>query len=142
MARRRERKMLGDEIGTFTGQTTGQRVLPDEGQGMVVESSFEADGQMLEIPIHQLGTYQAIVRPDGTLAGEGRGVVMSPQGDAASWTAHGVGTFTEDGGVAYRGSAVYETQSERFAPLARVLGVFEFEAGPDGSVKGTVWEWK
>ena len=67
---------------------------------------------------------------------------MSQQGDAASFTATGIGTFTEDGGVSFRGSVFYTTDSERLAPLNGVVGVFEYESGPDGSVKGSVWEWK
>ena len=134
--------MLGDELGTITGRVMGQRVLPSNGAGMRVESSLEADGQLLEIPVHLLATYEAVVRPDGTFIGEGQGVVMSQQGAHASFSAQGIGRFTEDGGISFRGSSYYETESERLAPLAAVAIVYEYEVDADGSAKSTIWEWK
>ena len=67
---------------------------------------------------------------------------MSAQGDHASWVGQGVGTFTEDGGVSYRGAIYHDSPSEAWAPLNRVAVVYEFETSADGSVNGTFWEWK
>ena len=134
--------MLGDEIGTFTGRLTGQRVLPSDGGPPRVETSFEADGQLLEIPVHTMATYEGVMRADGRIIGQGQGIVMSQQGDSATFVGQGIGTLKEDGSIAYRGATFYETQSERLAPVAAVATVFEFDVDADGSLKGTLWEWK
>ena len=117
-------------------------MLPSEGEGVRVETSFEGMGSLLGVQNRGMGTYTAIMRADGTLFGEGQGVQMSAQGDHASWTGQGVGTIGEDGTISYRGSLVYDSPSEAWAQLNRVAVVFEFDTAADGSVKGTLWEWK
>ena len=134
--------MLGDQVGDLSGRITGQRVLPAEGEGVRVETSFEGTGSLLGVQNNGMGTYIGIMRADGTIQGEGQGVQMSAQGDHAPWVGQGVGTFTEDGGVSYRGAIYYDSPSEAWAPLNRVAVVYEFETSADGSVKGTFWEWK
>ena len=126
----------------MTGRITGQRVLPSEGEGVRVEASFEGTGSMLGVQFNGMGTYESIMRADGTLFGQGQGVQMSPQGDHASWVGQGVGTVNEDGGISYRGAIYLDSPSEAWAPLNGVAIVFEYDTSADGSVKGTFWEWK
>ena len=109
---------------------------------MRVETSFEGTGNLLGVQSNGMGTYIGIMRADGTILGEGQGVQMSAQGDHASWVGQGVGSFTEDGGVSYRGAIYYDSPPEARAPLNRVAVLYEFETSTDGSVKGTFWEWK
>jgi len=72
--------MLGEKIGEESGKITVQRVLPIEGQGPPrVEVSFEGMGTILGENHTNLGTYISTLRPDGTLFGEGQGVVMTGQ---------------------------------------------------------------
>ena len=134
--------MLGEKIGEETGRVTGRRVLPSEGHGPKVEVSFEASGTILGVESTNLGTYSSIVRPDGTLYGEGQGVAMTKDGEAVSWIGQGVGRFTGGGAVSYRGALYYQTASEKLASLNRLAGVFEFEVGEDGNIQDTTWEWK
>ena len=72
--------MLGEQLGEETGQITGLRVLPDEGVGPRVEVSFQASGTLLGTPESDMGTYVSVTRPDGTLFGDGQGVVMTDDG--------------------------------------------------------------
>lgn len=134
--------MLGDLVGDEQGQTTVQRVLAGEhGLAPRVESSYVATGTLLGVVVNDTGTYTGRLRADGTLYGEGQGVLMSPTGAHASWQGQGVGTFTESGGVNWRGSLVYESPSPEFAGLKGVAGVFEWNVSADGKAVGKIWSW-
>src|SRR6266699_4880493 len=87
------RIMLGDQLGEEIGQITGTRVLPGA-NGPVVEVSFQSNGTLCGVRETNMGTYITMTRPDGTLSGEGQGVVMTDDGETAAWKGHGVGRFT------------------------------------------------
>lgn len=135
--------MLGDKLGEERGKITGRRVLPSDGGGPRVETSFEASGKLLGIDAMGMGTYWSVVRPDGTLYGEGQGVVMGQGGEMASWTGQGVGKFTGPGGaVSFRGALYYQTASAKWARLSGVAVVFEYEVDASGQTHDQSWEWK
>jgi hypothetical protein len=134
--------VLGEKVGEETGRVTGRRVLPSEGEGPEVEVSFEGRGQVLGVETNDMGTYWSIVRPDGTLYGEGQGVIMGKGGEMASWTGGGVGKFTAAGGTSFRGALYYQTSSPKWTRLNGVAIVFEFEVDADGKTHAIDWEWK
>ena len=68
--------MLGEKIGGTAGKITSQRILPNLGGDPKMETSFQANGSILGTDVKETGTYCTIVRPDGTLYGEGQGVMM------------------------------------------------------------------
>ena len=133
--------MLGDKIGEEKGRMTGRRVLPAEGYGPKIEVSFESEGTLLGVASNGLGTYLSALRPDGTLSGEGQGIVMGKGGEAASWKARGLGRFTDTGGASWRGSILWMSASEKWASLNNIVGVFEFEQDADGNTQGSTWAW-
>ena len=132
--------MLGDKLGEEHGMTIGVRVLPGEG-GPRMETTFRAQGRLLGIETTDLGTYAAVMRPDGTIYGEGQGIVMGAGGETATWKGTGVGTMTEDGGVNYRGAIYYVTTAEPWARLNRIAGVYEYNQDAEGNAEAVVWEW-
>ena len=134
--------MLGEKISEETGRMSGRRVLPSEGWAPKVEVSFESQGTLLGVATNGPGTYWSVLRPDGTLYGEGQGVVMGAGGEAASWKARGLGRFTDAGGASWRGSVLWMTASEKWTSLNNVVGVFEFEQDADGNTQTTTWAWK
>lgn len=134
--------MLGDKIGTEIGKVTGQRVLANPGGGPKMETSFRATGTILGVNETVTATYWSHVRADGTLYGEGQGVVMGEDGSMATWVGQGVGTLKKGGAVSYRGAVYYSSSSPRWARLNNVAGVFEYEVDADGNTKGELWEWK
>ena len=97
---------------------------------------------MLGSEFMEIGTYSSVIRPDGTIYGEGEGVLLSAAGDQVTWKGAGVGTFKERGAVSYRGAIYYHTASAKLSRLNSVAGVFEFEADGDGNTQSKVWEWK
>ena len=134
--------MLGEQIGEEQGQIRGQRVLPSDGSGPKVEVSFRAQGKLLGLDITDLGTYWSSVQANGTLYGEGQGVIMTTQGDVVQWTGTGRGRFTEQGGVSFRGAVYYQTTSEKLGRLNGIAAVYEHDTSPDDSVVTRYWEWK
>jgi hypothetical protein len=134
--------MLGEKIGEESGKVTGRRVLPSEGAGPKMETSFEAAGTLLGVAERGNGTYWAVLRPDGILYGEGQGVVMGAGGEVATWTGQGVGTIKKDGAVSYRGSIYYQSPSPKWARLNSVAGVFEYEVDAQGNTRSQLYQWK
>jgi hypothetical protein len=135
--------MLGEMLGQESGKLTGMRVLPSEGGGPKVEASFQASGQLVGVDTTDMGTYWSVVQADGTLSGEGQGVVMTRDGGMATWRGQGVGRFTGRGtGVSWRGAIYYQSASPQLARLNSVVGVFEYETDENGDTRSQVWEWK
>ena len=133
--------MLGQELGGTTGKRTSRRVLAVD-NGFKMEVSFEAAGKMLGVACKEVGTYVSSSRPDGTLFGEGQGVIVTQDGELITWKGSGVGVMTGDGGAKYRGAVFYYTASAKLASLNKVAGVFEFEGDAEGNTTSKIWEWK
>lgn len=134
--------MLGEKIGVESGKVTSQRVLPNPGGGPKMETSFQATGTLLGASHTVTGTYSAVVRPDGTLLGEGQGVVMGKDGEMATWTGQGVGTIKKDGSVSYRGAIYYQSSAPRWSRLNSIAAIFEYEVDGQGNSRAEIWEWK
>ena len=134
--------MLGERIGEEAGKVTSQRVLPAVNGAARMETSFQAAGSTYGVAATDTGTYIATMRPDGTLYGEGQGVMMGKTGEAATWIGQGIGTFKKDGSISYRGACYYQTASPSWVRLNTIVGVFEFEVDAQGNTKGLLTEWK
>lgn len=135
--------MLGEQLADETGQITGTRVLPGNGVGPKIEVSFQLTGTLLSIPVSDTGTWVSITQPDGTMFGEGQGVVMTDDGQVETWHGQGVGQFTGHGtAMSWRGALYPQTTSERLAQLNGVAAVFEYDIDENGKVTVKTYEWK
>jgi hypothetical protein len=134
--------MLGEKIGEESGKVTSRRVLPSEGSSPKMETSVQNDMTLLGVKATSTVTYSAVARPDGTLYGEGHGIVMSKEGDVATFIGQGVGTVRKDGGVSFRGAVYYQSSSPKWARLNSVASIFEHDVDGEGNVRSQVWEWK
>jgi hypothetical protein len=132
--------MLGDQLGESKGKRIVRRVLSSD--PLTVEVSFEDSGNMLGVVTNGMGTYTSVGRPDGSIYGEGHGVMMTPDGEGITWKGSGLGKFGPGGSVSYRGILYYRTPSQKLARLNNVCGVFEYEVDPAGNTSSKVWEWK
>ena len=134
--------MLGDKLGEERGKVTVRRVLPCQGAGPIMETSFQAEGSILGIAHRTTGTYSSTMRSDGTVLGSGQGVVMNAEGGTAIWVGQGVGRIGKDGSVSYRGAIFYQTASPKWARLNSVAALFEYDVDPQGNTSAGIWEWK
>jgi hypothetical protein len=134
--------MLGEKIGEMSGKITARRVLPNLGGAPKMETSFQGKGTLLGVNFRETGTYWTVVRPDGTLYGEGQGITTGKDGKIATWTGHGVGTAKKDGTASYRGAIYYQTMPPRWSRLNKVAVLFEYEVDVEGNTHSQYWEWK
>ncbi len=79
---------------------------------------------------------------DGSLYGEGQGILMGRGGETATWVGQGVGTLKKDGGVSYRGALYYQTGTSAWTKLNSAAAVFEYEVDAKGATHAQLWEWK
>jgi|SRR5947209_4903664 len=132
--------MIGEQIGETKGKRSVRRVLSTD--PATVEVTFEESGQMAGTPVSGMATYTSVVRPDGSIFGEGQGIYMSSNGESATWTGTGVGRFGSGGAVSYRGMLFFRSASPKLSRLNAVCGAFEYEADADGATATKIWEWK
>ncbi len=132
--------MLGELISETTGKRLVRRVTSVDPP--TAEVSFEDSGHILGIPTTGMGTYTSIVRPDGSIFGQGQGINMTHDGDGITWTGTGVGHFGPGGSVSYRGMLFFRTPSEKLASINNACGAFEYEVDAAGKTTSKVWEWK
>jgi hypothetical protein len=107
-----------------------------------METSIQATGTLLGVNETDTGTYSAIVRADGTLYGEGQGVIMGKGGEMATWVGQGVGAIKKDGSVSYRGAVYHQTATPTWLRLNSVAAIFEYEVDTQGNCRSEIWEWK
>jgi len=136
--------MLGDKIGEESGQIIGQKVLPPDGDNPQFEATYQGRGTILGFETTVMITYSSVALPDGTLHGEGRGVLLTQTGARVNIKGEGIGRpkGSSPTVVSWRGNFYYVTPSEALARLNSVVAVFEYEIDENGNVQGTIWEWK
>lgn len=134
--------MLGEQVGEEKGKIISQRVLGVEPPKM--EISFSGTGKYRGTDGTVTVTYWSALGPDGVLHGEGRGLLMSRDGqEMATFTGQGVGRFVGPGKVRFVGSVFYNTASSgRLAFLKNLVAVFEHDVDESGNVSNKFWEWK
>jgi hypothetical protein len=134
--------MLGEKIGEEKGKVTTRRVLPNPGGGPKMETNLQTEATLLGVKATNTITYSAVLRPDGTLYGEGQGIAMSKEGDVATWVGQGVGTIKKDGGASFRGAVYYQSSSPKWSRLNNIALVFEHEVDAEGNARSELFEWK
>jgi hypothetical protein len=134
--------MLGEQVGDIRGQAISTRVLPDLGQGPRLETTDQGIGTLCGEHVTQTVTYVGTLRPNGTVAGEGTGIVMTDKGEAATFRAIGTGVFVRPGVTRWRGTCLYETQSAALSRLNQIAALFEYEIDEGGKSEGHLFEWK
>lgn len=132
--------MIGEQIGESKGKRLVRRVLSVEPPS--AEVSFEDSGTMLGVKTTGMGTYTSTIRADGSIFGNGQGLMMTPDGEAITWTGTGVGKFGAGGAVSYRGMLFFHTASQKLARLNNTCGAFEYEVDASGNTVSKIWEWK
>jgi hypothetical protein len=137
--------MLGELLFESKGKITGQRVLSVENRIPKQEISISGTGIFMgSLEVTTTWTYWAIQRPDGTSYSEGKGVIMTKDGnEVATATGRGEGKMTESGRMRYVSALFYETNSNnKLAFLNHLIGVNEYEVDASGNYEHKLWEWK
>ena len=135
--------MLGELILDETGTVTGTRVLSNDASGTKLEVSLRTTGQIQGVAESCLWTYWQLIRPDGSVYGQGEGVMTTQDGDVLQMIGHGSGQAPPPGGTMnFRTMLHVHTTSEKFAILNRIGLVGNYDVEADGSAVNKCWEWK
>jgi hypothetical protein len=144
--------VLGELILEHKGIVSSLRVLDATLQKR--ETTVIAKGRIKEVEIDFLVTYWNIRRDDGTLYGEGQGIISNKENNEplAIVTEYGIGRTAYNKTV-WRGSAFYRSMINTrpssssddlklSSILDNIVGVFETDLDESGTVTQRVWEWK
>jgi hypothetical protein len=132
--------MLGELVYEGTGKLVSMRVLDNNG---TMELTFQEQGAAFGIPCTNLLTYVSMSRPDGITYSEGRGVLMTAEGDTATIKSSGISIPKKNPPASsIRGVSFFRTQSSKLARFNRIVCVYEVEANEDWTYTVKDWEWK
>ena len=132
--------MLGELIAEYEGNILNQRVIPSDNPA--IETTIQNRGKLLDMDATDLLTYCSVIRPDGTIFGEGQGITMV-DGEMATWFGQGVGKFVGKGpAVSFRGAVYFQSRSEKLSCLNCIAVIFEFDSDDNGVTHEKLWEWK
>ena len=135
--------MLGEILIEETGKTLGVRVLDSEAGAVTMEVSLQTEGRVLGVAEATVWTYWSKTRPDGSMYGEGKGVMTTKDGEVIGLLGSGTAKVAGlDGTVHYRGAIYFNTTAAKYAKLNGTAGVHEYEVSAAGSLTTKVWEWK
>ena len=138
--------MLGEQIGEITGIVTGQRVLDVEEDCPKIEVSISCSGKFKGINVTEMWTYFSLHRNNGSIYGEGKGVITATNGNEyATATGCSVGRHTKSGKMRYAGTHFYRTSSSegKLSFLNNLVAVIEYEVHhKSSSYTYRLWEWK
>jgi len=91
----------------------------------------------------EIGTISSVYRPEGVRYSEGQGVITSKDGEIATYSSSGIGTFTGQGKIGFHGQLFYRTLSTgKLAFLNNLVGVYETQVDENQNFHMKVWEWK
>jgi hypothetical protein len=135
---------LGKLVFEGKGKVTSQRVLEIVKGGAKIEASFIRTGKMNGIDVTNTGTFWNIPIEGGVFYGEAKGMFTTTDGDIVTYTAQGLGRFTENGILRFTGSDfLYTLPDGKFGALNNTVGVFEVEVNNQtGDITGKTFEWK
>ncbi len=135
--------MLGEILYEEKGKTTGVRVLSSDGGEVTVEVTLQAQGRIQGMEETSMWTYWSKTRSDGTIYGEGKGFLMTKDGDVVNLTGSGATRARgSDGSVHYRGAIYFQTTSQKLSKLNGTTGIHEYDVDAEGNTVARIWEWR
>jgi hypothetical protein len=140
--------ILGSPFLEEKGKVIVQRVTGITNGLPRIETSFSANDTINgNTAAREIGSYVTVPRPSNgnsnILFGEGQGAITTKDGELATWTGQGIGHFTSDGTIVFRGSLFFTTTSTgKLAFLNNMVGMFQYQVDSSGNTSAKVWGWK
>lgn len=134
---------LGNLVLDETGSVTGVRVLSNDATGTTMEFCLQLTGTIRGVAETTLWTYTTLTRPDGSIYGEGQGVMTTQEGDVISLKGHGSSKAVGPGETTRFSTMLHaHSASAKYADLNSIGLVGEYDVAPGGSATNKNWEWK
>lgn len=109
----------------------------------MTEITQQQSGKLLEMESIDLATYCSVLRPNGTIFGEGQGITTTNDGEMATWIGQGVGQLIGKGpACSFRGAIYFKSSSEKLSCLNCIAVIYEYETDDIGNTHTKLWEWK
>ena len=133
---------LGELVLEDSGQITGIRVLSTDASGTNLELSLQLAGTIRGVGHTTLWTYTMLQRPDGSLYGQGNGVLTTVNGDVIHLIGSGSGKANPGGAVRFCTMLHAHGATGQNADLNFIGLVGEYDVAADGTAVNKNWEWK
>ncbi|MDB4651777.1 hypothetical protein OAG06_02015 [Verrucomicrobia bacterium] len=116
-----------------TGQVTGIKVLPPTAEGAQYEISLSTQGTIEGTNYTALWTYAQVQRNDGSIYGQGDGVMTTECGETIYLKGSGSAPGKEsDGIVKFKVINHHHTASSKFKHINGAAGVGIYSVSPEG----------
>lgn len=93
-----------------------------------------------------MGTYSSVIKSDGAIYGEGKGIITTPNGEMTTWTGQGIGHVMADGTTRFTGTLLFSNpfpeKAGNLSFLNNMVGIFIYDIHADGKISSKVWEIK
>lgn len=93
-----------------------------------------------------MGTYSSVIKSDGAIYGEGKGIITTPNGEMTTWTGQGIGHVMADGTTRFTGTLLFSNpfpeKAGNLSFLNNMVGIFIYDIHADGKISSKVWELK
>lgn len=134
---------LGDLVIEETGTITGIRVLSTDASGTKLEISLRTTGTIRGVAESSLWTYTQLIRPDGSVYGQGEGILTTQEGDVIQLIGHGSGQAPAPGEATHFRTMMHpHSASPKYADLNSIGLAGTYEVSADGNAVNKGWEWK
>ena len=133
---------LGELVLEDSGQITGIRVLSTDTSGTTLELNLQLSGTIRGVGQNTLWTYTMLQRPDGSLYGQGNGVLTTVNGDVIHLIGSGSGKANPGGTVRFCTMLHPHGATAQNADLNAIGLAGEYEVAADGTATNKCWEWK
>ena len=133
---------LGQLVLEDSGQITGIRVLSTDASGTTLELNLQLSGTIRGVGENTLWTYTMLQRPDGSLYGQGNGVLTTDNGDVIHLIGSGSGKANPGGTVRFCTMLHPHGATGQNADLNAIGLAGEYEVAADGTATNKCWEWK
>ncbi len=134
---------LGNLVMDETGSVTGMRVLSHDATGTRMELSLQLSGTIRGVAETTSWTYNTLTRPDGSVYGEGLGIMTTADGDVVSLIGHGSAKAAGPGqSTHFRTMLHAHSASPKYADLNTIGLAGEYDVSPSGGATNKNWEWK
>ena len=134
---------LGDLVLEETGSVTGIRILSADASGTKAEICLQTTGTIRGVAETTLWTYTQLTRPDGSILGQGHGLLTTQDGDVVQLIGHGSGQTPAPGGTTnFRIMLHAHSTSAKYSDLNSIGLVGNYDVGADGNTVDKCWEWK
>ena len=108
------------------------------------QDSYSATGDLRDVGnVTDMATFVTTHLANGKSTSVGKGNFTTSDGNIANYTGQDVGNIDSSGVEIYKGIQVFSSDPEgKLGFLDNVIGMYVYKYWPNGTTRGTIWEWK